>query len=81
MDELERIQGSVLKAVLNLPVTTPYLGILKETGIWPTKNRIEYNTLMLFQNILTSSKERLGRVILQDQMASTTGAINWYTET
>ena len=24
MEELERIQGSVLKAVLNLPVTTPY---------------------------------------------------------
>ena len=42
---------------------------------------VEYYRLMLFQNILTSPKERLGRVILQDQMASTTGTINWYTET
>ena len=49
MEELERIQGCVLKAILNLPVTTPYLGILKETGIWPIKNVIEYYRLMLFQ--------------------------------
>ena len=33
VEELERLQGRVLKAILNLPSTAPYFGLLKEIGI------------------------------------------------
>ena len=34
-EQLEKIQGKILKRLLELPETTPTWGILKETGIWP----------------------------------------------
>ena len=30
---LEKIQGKALKRIFNLPITTPYIGIVIETGV------------------------------------------------
>ena len=80
MEEIEKIQGRILKNILKLPVTTPYMGLLKETGIWPAKERIKYQRLMLYQNMITSEEDRLGRVILKDQELRET-ELNWLNET
>ena len=38
--ELEKLQSDMLKRILNLPLSTPYTGVLMETGIWPVMARI-----------------------------------------
>jgi len=35
MERIERIQAKIIKRILELPESTPYWGLLKETGIWP----------------------------------------------
>ena len=80
MEEIEKIQGTILKNILKLRVTTPYIGLLKETGVWPAKERIKYQRLMLYQNMMTSDEDRLGRVILKDQELRET-ELNWLNET
>ena len=37
IEELESIQGKILRKLLELMVSTSYKGILMEIGIWPTK--------------------------------------------
>ena len=67
IEQLEKIQDRVIKSALRLPPTTPYWGILKETGIWPVKKRIRYQRMMLAQILITSEDERLGKKILMEQ--------------
>ena len=33
IEHLEKIQGKALKRIFNLPITTPYIGIVTETGV------------------------------------------------
>ena len=66
-EKLERIQGKALRRILMLPANTPYLGILKETGIWNVERKVDYQRLMLYQNMMESDDERLGKQIIQDQ--------------
>ena len=46
-DELEKIQKTALTEIYNLSLSTPYWGILLETGIWPLKYMIIYRQMML----------------------------------
>ena len=70
---LEGIQFKVLNGMSELPVSTPYWGILAETGIWPVRSRIEYKKLMLFQNIIQSDDKRLIKEIIEDQLKAPYG--------
>ena len=54
MKEISRIKVSALKKILHLPKSTPDTGILFENGIWPIKERTEYNTMMLLHSIINS---------------------------
>ena len=58
IQHLEKIQGKALKRIFSLPVTTPYIGLIIETNVWPAEQRINYSSLMLYHNI-NSSKDRL----------------------
>ena len=77
IEELEKIQGRALRSLLEVPKSTPYLGIIFETGIWLMKNRIEYKKLLLIHQIITSDDNRLIRKIIEDQDNSYYH--NWYT--
>ena len=35
MNEIEKIQGTSLKRIFNLPVSTSYIGLIMETSTWP----------------------------------------------
>ena len=63
MKEISKIQVSALKQILHLPKSTPNIGILFETGIWPIKERIEYSTTMLFHSVI-SDDERIAKEIV-----------------
>ena len=65
--ELEKQQAKALCSLLHLPKTTPYLGILSETGIWKVEERINYRRIMLVQNILKSDDRRLSKRLLVEQ--------------
>ena len=65
--ELEKQQAKALCSLLHIPKTTPYLGILNETGIWKVEERINYRRIMLVQNILKSDDRRLSKRLLLQQ--------------
>lgn len=66
-EELEKFQGEMLKRLLKLPITTPYLGILYETGIWRIRDVMVYKKIMLLHNILTSNPDRIIKRIIIEQ--------------
>ena len=65
--ELEKLQSDMLKRILNLPLSTPYTGILMETGIWPVMARINYASLMLFHSVINCSN-RLATAARKEQL-------------
>ena len=67
MKEISKIQVSALKQILHLPKSTPNIGILFETGIWPIKERIEYSTMMLFHSVMNSDDEWISKKIIEQQ--------------
>ena len=52
---------------MHLPKSTPNIGILYETRIWPIKERIEYSTMMLFHSIMNSDDEQISKKIIEQQ--------------
>lgn len=68
VEELEKIQGQVLKEMLEIPKTTPYCGVLMETGFITMGARIAYKKLMLFHNIMNSEDERVTKKLIKIQM-------------
>ena len=63
LERLEKLQGRMLKRLLKVPESTSTRGVLKETGICPIEMKIAYQRLMLYQNLIASDDERLGRKI------------------
>ena len=67
-----------MKGILQLLESTQ-CGMVKEIGVWPIEKRIWYQRLMLYQNLITSYKERLGRIIIEHQREQIRK--NWCRET
>ena len=67
MNQTEKIQERALKRILNLPVSTSYIGLIMETGTWPANQRIQYSAMMLYHNIMNSKYERVARKVLAEQ--------------
>ena len=65
--ELEKIQHSILTQLLELPDSTPYVGILMETGMWKMEERVNYRKLMLYHRIVNSDDGRTIKKILEHQ--------------
>ena len=42
IQNLEKVQGRALKRIFSLPITTPYIGLIIDTGVWPAEQRINY---------------------------------------
>ena len=65
--KLESIQQMILSRMLEVPGSTPYMGLLLETGFWTMEARIAYKKLMLYHNIKHSEKERVIKKIMKVQ--------------
>ena len=68
LQQLESIQGKILCNLLHLPKTTPYWGLLHETGTWTVKWRLVYRMIMLFHNIMVGDEDRLAKEVLVQQL-------------
>ena len=69
LDKLEQLQGKILCNLLQVPKTTPYWGILHETGMWSVKWRLAYRGIMFLHNILECDESRLAYEIVKQQIS------------
>ena len=49
-ESIERIQADALRSMFRLPSSTPYWGLIGETGLWSVRACVDYKTFMLLQN-------------------------------
>ena len=70
LKNLEKIQAKALCQILEVPISTPYMGILNELGIWKVEYRIDYRRIMFIQNILKSNQRRVTKRVVLDQKDS-----------
>ena len=74
---LEGVQATMLRRLLEVPSSTPYLPLLLETGMWTMEGRIEYKKLMLYHHIINSPDERIiKRIVLTQKEMAREGT--WY---
>ncbi len=64
---LENIQAKMLRDLLEVPISTPYLPLLLETGMWTMEGRVDYKKLMLYHHIINSPDERLLKNLIVTQ--------------
>ena len=61
MQEIEKVQHKLLCDVMGLPLSTPYMPLLMEMGMWTMNYRIQYRKMMLYHNLIHSDSERMAR--------------------
>ena len=71
LKSLEKLQAATLCSLLQIPKTTPYLGLLNELGLWRIEERLMYRKIMLFHNIHNSPDTRLVKRIIEEQEEGT----------
>ena len=76
----EKNQGKALKRIFSLSMATPYIGLMIETGVWPAEQRINYSSLMLYHNIINSSKDGLVKQIILEQSTKPPKHLLWESE-
>ena len=64
---MEDAQANTLRRLLKVPMSTPYMGILNETGIWPVEYQLMYKRLMLYHNIVNSNDCREVKKLILEQ--------------
>ena len=67
IEELEKVQGNMLRQFLEVPKSTPYYGLLMETGWLTMEARLDYKKLMLYHNIVHSDDKRVIKKIIEAQ--------------
>ena len=73
----------ILCTLFNQPRSTPYWGILGETGIWPYKEVITYKKLMFLHHIIHSSDDRIAKKIVlkqQEMFEEQVKKSTWFSE-
>ena len=78
IEELEKLQASMLRQLLEVPKSTSYVGILMETGWLTVEAQLDYRKLMLYHNILNSDDKRTLKKILAIQKAEDRSG-TWYS--
>ena len=56
-------RSNQLRELLNMGKTTPYIGPLMETGILPIREKIEYQTMMMYLSAIISDDKRLAKLV------------------
>ena len=59
LNKLESIQYEIIRSICEQKKSTPYWGLLAETGIWPVEHHIDFKRILLFKRILGSNDDRL----------------------
>ena len=68
MEDMEMIQGQMLRKIYKVPPSTLYWGLLIELGMRPTEYIIHSKRLMLYHSIINTKTKRLCKDIIEQQM-------------
>ena len=68
MEDMEMIQGKMLRKIYKVPPSTPYWGLLIELGMRQIKYIIHSKRLMLYHSIINTKTKRLCKDIIEQQM-------------
>ena len=77
--EIEKLQKKLPVGTFEVEDSTPYWGIIAESGIWPIHQMIHYKKLMAYHWFITSNNSRLAKKVLLNQAKSDLPKC-WYTE-
>ena len=75
---IRNIHRNILTKTFNLPITTPYMGIISELNIIPYVEMIWFKKFMWFHRLINSNEDRMARIKLMEQIKENDD--NWYTE-
>ena len=78
MKMIDQAHYEVLKRVFEQRDSTPYYGILMETGHWPFSYVIVYKRLMFFHHLIHSEERRIARKLVKSQMEGQKLENTWY---
>ena len=78
MNSINKGHYEVMRKAFEQGESTPYYGILMETGSWPYSYVVIYKRLMYFHHILHSDERRIIRQILLNQMAGIGKGKTWF---
>ena len=67
LKKLESVQLKSLCTLLEIPKSTPYLGLLNELGIWTIEEQLKYRKISLYHNIIRSDDDRLIKNLITEQ--------------
>ena len=66
-DELEKLQGNLIRELMEITPSTPYIPLLWELGLPTMRARINYRKLMLYHNLSNSDDKRIAKQVLETQ--------------
>ena len=78
--DLEKLQHNILVQLFEIPESTPYVGILMETGIWMMEFRVHYRKLMLYHRIMHSDECRTIKKMIEFQRDYERRDGTWYSD-
>ena len=78
IDELEASDKNLLRRILNVPDSTPILGLYLELGIVPIRFFIQAKRLVYFQELLKRSSDEMTNKMLKAQQKKPTKG-DWYS--
>ena len=67
IDELEKIQSTLLRGIFKLTQNTPYAGVLFETVMWSMIDRINYATLMCYHSVINPENRLVKEIVIQQE--------------
>ena len=76
-EEIQKIHHKTLTKALQLPKTTPYMGIISELNEVPFVENIWYRKFMFYYRLIKSDEGRVARIILMEQIEKHDA---WYKE-
>ena len=68
MEDMEMIQGKMLRKIYKVSPSTQYWGLLIELGMRSIEYIIHFKRLMLYHNIINTKTKRLCKDIIEKQM-------------
>ena len=78
MKKINQGHYEVLRKVFEQKESTPYYGILSETGYWPYSYVIIYKRLMYFHHLIHSDERRITRKMIINQKMGIGKGKTWY---
>ena len=66
-DKEKKKRGKAIKQMVQLPISTPFAGIIMVNLVWLIKENAEYRIIMFYHSIINNDDERIANKVLKEQ--------------